>query len=107
MMASVGSSMVGSGTVSTRTSWVPCQVSAFTPRALPGLASRHPMARVRAGDAHRLLPLERRARPEADGGPRDPRRAGGVLGSLDLRPLPPVERRAGPQPVRLVRDRRD
>ena len=29
MIASVGSSIVGSGTVSTRTSWVPCQVTAF------------------------------------------------------------------------------
>ena len=30
MIASVGSSIVGSGTVSTRTSWVPCQATAFT-----------------------------------------------------------------------------
>ena len=29
MMASVGCSIFGSGTVSTRTSWVPCQVTAF------------------------------------------------------------------------------
>src|SRR4051812_42529078 len=36
MMASVGSWMVGSGTFSTRTSRLPCHVSAFTLRPLPG-----------------------------------------------------------------------
>ena len=34
------------------------------------------------------------------------RRAGGLRRAVDLRPLPPVERRAGPQPLRLVDDRR-
>ena len=35
MIASVGSWIVGSGTVSTRTSWTPCQVNAF-------MSSRYP-----------------------------------------------------------------
>src|SRR3954467_2506902 len=34
MIASVGCSIAGSGTVSTRTSWVPCQATAFMPRRL-------------------------------------------------------------------------
>ena len=33
--------------------------------------------------------------------------AGRLRGPVDLRPLPPVERQAGPQPVRVVDDRRD
>ena len=46
-------------------------------------------------------------------GPRRARRAGAARRGgrlprpVDLRPLPPVERRAGPQPVRVVGDRRD
>ena len=38
--------------------------------------------------------------------PGAPRRAGGLPRALDLRPLPPVERRAGPQRLRVVGDRR-
>ena len=40
MIASVGASMVGSGTVSTRTSCVPCQVRAFMARPLPEALQR-------------------------------------------------------------------
>src|SRR3954453_12153632 len=36
MTASVDCSMVGSGTVSTRTAWTPCQARAFIRSALPG-----------------------------------------------------------------------
>ena len=46
----------------------------------------------------------RAARPGA-GARRAP--AGSASPRLDLGPLPPVERRAGPEPVRLVGDRRD
>ena len=34
-------------------------------------------------------------------------RSGRLRGAVDQRPLPPVERRAGQQPVRVERDRRD
>src|SRR5690242_13621922 len=42
-MASVGSSMVGSGTLSTRTSSLPCQASAFISSLPPGF---HPTSRT-------------------------------------------------------------
>src|SRR4051812_40644781 len=41
MIASVGSSMSGSGTVSTRTSRLPCQVSALMDRAFPPAGTRN------------------------------------------------------------------
>jgi hypothetical protein len=40
-IASVGSSILGSGTVSTRTSRLPCQVSAFIVVDYPGDRARH------------------------------------------------------------------
>src|ERR1700759_320012 len=51
MIASVGSSIFGSGTVSTRTSRLPCQVTAFT--CTPRIVGR----RVRVGQAvaHRAV----------------------------------------------------
>ena len=62
----------------------------------------------------KLRPHEDRSRPLLRGArPAGARRAGqagrgrGLPRALDLRPLPPVERRAGPQPVRVVGDRRD
>ena len=39
-IASVGSSIVGSGTSSTRTSRLPCQVTAFTAELVPGRPTR-------------------------------------------------------------------
>ena len=45
--------------------------------------------------------------PTAAGRAGGARRAGRLRGALDQRPLPPMERRAGAEPVRLGRDRRD
>ena len=59
-------------------------------------------------DDDRLLPVLRGVRPP----PSCVEQAAaaeeaGLRGAVDQRPLPPVERRAGPEPVRLVGDRRD
>src|SRR6476469_6071943 len=58
MIASVGFSIAGSGTVSTRTSWLPCQVSALirwrypnAPRPSARIASRSP----RRSEVERLV----------------------------------------------------
>ena len=130
MIASVGSSMVGSGTVSTRTSWVPCQVKALIDAALPrcretdrpdGRENRESdigdLEELRDADAAirvaptamriGLLPVQRGVRTPRARRPRGPRGAGRLQRPVDLRSLPPVDRRAGPQPVRLVGDRRD
>src|SRR3954451_6623627 len=49
MIASVGSSMVGSGTVSTRTSWVSCQARALmAPRFSAARRAKHVQASSRA-----------------------------------------------------------
>src|SRR5213596_164907 len=64
--------------------------------------ARTPPSR-RASHAHRLLPLHRGVQPRraARAGRRG--RARRLRGVVDQRPLPPVERRAGQQPVRVER----
>ena len=57
-------------------------------RPIPGSA---------AGHADRLLPLVRGVRARRPRRPGPPRRGGRLPRAVDLRPLPPVERRAGPQ----------
>jgi hypothetical protein len=59
-MASVGSTMVGSGTVSTRTSSLPCQQSAFM---IPSRAPVPPRARRQGAGAAVRPARGRRARP--------------------------------------------
>ncbi|CAK7279699.1 hypothetical protein SGPA1_10477 [Streptomyces misionensis JCM 4497] len=53
----------------------------------------------------RLFPGERGARAGGSRRAGPDGRAGRVPGTVDLRPLPPVERRAGPEPLRVVGDR--
>ena len=70
----------------------------------PTRSSRH--SGKAESNENRLLPGERGvlpARPDRAG---QAGRAGRVPRALDLRPLPPVERRAGPQRLRVVGDRR-
>src|SRR3954451_2099780 len=62
MIASVGCSIVGSGTVSTRTSWVPCQARAFMARTLSAASRpKHDRARLAAAPAGRRRGMEHSA----------------------------------------------
>src|SRR5690349_6781066 len=86
----------------------PPNVRRLPPRP-PGTRTRTTTADVAEALSHarvRLFPLVRAVRSRgadragADG------RAGRFPVAVDLRPLPSVERRAGPEPLRLVGDRR-
>ena len=59
------------------------------------------------GDALRLLPVLRGVLPRPAGRTGRRRRRGRLRLAVDQRPLPPLARRAGPEPVRVGRDRRD
>ena len=67
------------------------------PGAIPGSPPAH---------ADRLLPLVRGVRARRPRRPGRARRGGRLPRAVDLRPLPPVERRAGPQRLRVVGHRR-
>src|SRR4051794_35916724 len=76
------------------------------PAGYPGQTPTRSFPEVLSHARIRLLPRVRgirsgRARRAGEAG-----RTGGVPGAVDLGPLPPVERRAGPEPLRVVRDRR-
>ena len=87
----------------------PCQTGSAESLPAPperrGLTS-HPIGYRLGMVEHRLLPVLRGVRPRGAGRAGAAGGAGRLRGAVDLRPLPPVERRAGPEPVRLVRDRR-
>ena len=78
----------------------------------PGESRRGPAARLarvpasRGPCSDRLLPVLRGVRPARAGRPGAAGPGGRPRPAVDLRPLPPVERRAGPEPVRVVGDRR-
>src|SRR3954452_10546020 len=61
---------------------------------------RYPHARIRLFPVVRGVRSRGTGRTGSDGG------TGGLPLAVDLRPLPPVERRAGPEPLRVVGDRR-
>ena len=65
-----------------------------------------PSRKVRGRRAHRVLPVVGGARAEGARPAGEMGQGGRLRGIVDLRPLPPVERRAGPEPVRVVGDRR-
>ena len=69
-------------------------------------AGTRPTTRIPTRREGRVLPLVRGVRAARAGRPGATRRAGRLPRPVDLGSLPPVERRAGPQPVRVVGHRR-